>query len=90
METLENFEHLGRLKRLLAKNNYIRDLFPLQSIKNIFEIDLEGNAVDSHIDFVNMIKGKNDLIVFNLYQNPLMVETETIEKFNEDLVQKAP
>jgi Leucine-rich repeat (LRR) protein len=90
LETLENFEHLSRLKRLLAMNNYVRDLVPLQSIKNIFEIDLESNAVDSHIDFVNLIKGKNDLIVFNLYKNPLMVETETIEKFNEDLIQFAP
>jgi hypothetical protein len=90
LETLENFEHLSRLKRLLAKNNYVRDLVPLQSIKNIFEIDLEANAVDSHIDFVNLIKGKSDLIVFNLHQNPLMVETETIEKFNDDLISKAP
>ena len=29
LETLENFEHLQRLKRLLAKNNYIRGLDPL-------------------------------------------------------------
>lgn len=66
LETLQNFEHLQRLKRLLAKNNFIRDLMPLQGIKHIFEIDLESNGVDSHIDFVKLIKGKSDLIVFNL------------------------
>jgi len=36
------------------------------------------------------IKNKNDLIVVNLHQNPLMVENSTIEKFNEDLISNAP
>lgn len=57
---------------------------------NIFEIDLESNAVDSYIDFVKLIKGKNDLIVLNLQRNPLMVDIETIEQFNSQLIQKAP
>lgn len=82
LESLENFDYLQRLKRLLAKNNYVRDLSPVQSIVNIFEIDLEANAVDSHIDFINLIKGKHDLIVFNLHRNPLLVDIETIEQFN--------
>ena len=29
LETLDNFEYFQRLKRLLAKDNYIRDLVPL-------------------------------------------------------------
>jgi Leucine-rich repeat (LRR) protein len=66
LESLENFEHLQRLKRLLAKNNFVRELAPLNQIMNIFEIDLESNAVDSYIDFIQLIKGKNDLILFNL------------------------
>ncbi len=78
------------IKRLLAKNNFIRELIPIQSIQNIFELDLEGNAVDSHKDFLKFIKSKNDLIVMNLSMNPLMVEVTTIEKLNEDLIQKAP
>ena len=90
LETLENFQYMHRIKRLLAKDNYVRELTPLQGIANIFEIDLEANAVDSHIDFLNFIKGKNDLIVVNLHQNPLMVDIQTIEKFNEDLIQNAP
>ena len=73
---------MQRLKRLLARNNYVRDLSPLQDVMNIFEIDLESNAVDSFIDFVKLIKGKNDLIVLNLHRNPLMVDIETIEQFN--------
>jgi hypothetical protein len=77
---------MHRIKRLLLKNNYVRSLEPLQSIQNIFEIDLEGNAVDSHKDFLSFIKGKNDIIIINLHQNPLMVEVNTIEKFNEDLI----
>ena len=62
------------MKRLLAKNNYVSKLYPIQSIQNIYEVDLEGNAIDSHKDFLQFIKHKNDLIIFNLYMNPLMVE----------------
>jgi hypothetical protein len=47
---------------------------------------MEGNAVDSHIDFLEFIKNKNDLIVVNLTMNPLMVEVDSIEKLNEDLI----
>lgn len=58
---------MARLKRLLAKNNFVRELKPLQEVQTLFELDLESNAVDSHIDFLKFIKGKNDLIVVNLY-----------------------
>jgi CMP-2-keto-3-deoxyoctulosonic acid synthetase len=81
---------MARLKRLLAKNNYIRELSPLQEVQTLFELDLESNGVDSHIDFLKFIKGKNDLIIVNLHQNPLMVEIHSIEKFNEALMQNAP
>jgi hypothetical protein len=53
-------------------------------------LDLEGNAIDSHKDFLKFIHNKNDLIVVNLAMNPLLVDVQTIEKFNEDLIQKAP
>jgi hypothetical protein len=78
------------MKRLLSKNNFVRELIPIAGLKTIFEIDLEGNAIDSHKDFLCFIKDKNDLLVMNLVQNPLMVEVTTIEKFNDDLIQKAP
>jgi hypothetical protein len=51
---------------------------------------LEGNAIDSHKDFLNFIKDKNDLIVVNLHMNPLMVEVHSVEKFNDNLIQDAP
>ena len=51
---------------------------------------MEGNAVDSHIDLLQFIKGKNDLIIVNLALNPLMVEVDSIEKLNNDLIAKAP
>jgi len=73
------------LKRLIAKNNYVRQLAPIKSIDTIYEVDLEGNAIDSHIDFLEFIKAKNDLIVVNLFQNPIMVDIDSIEKFNEEL-----
>ena len=62
----------------------------IKSIENIYELDLEGNAVDSHIDFLEFIKGKNDIIIVNLHLNPIMVEVDSIEKINEDLISKAP
>ena len=49
-------------------------------------MDLEGNAIDSHKDFLQFIRNKNDLIIFNLYMNPLMVEVNSIEKLNDDLI----
>ena len=78
------------MKRLLAKNNFVRELEPIGDVVNLFELDLEGNAIDSHIDFLKFIKNKNDLITVNLAMNPLMVEVHTIEKLNEDLICKAP
>jgi hypothetical protein len=81
---------MRRMKRLLAKNNFVRELEPIGDVANLFELDLEGNAIDSHKDFLKFIKNKNDLIVVNLAMNPLMVEVHTIEKFNEDLIGKAP
>ena len=38
LESLDNFQYMHRIKRLLAKNNFVRELTPLQSIQNIFEI----------------------------------------------------
>lgn len=90
LESLENFRYMHRIKRLVAKNNFIRQIAPIKSIENIYELDLEGNAVDSHIDFLEFIKGKNDLIVINLHLNPIMVEVDSIEKINEELIAKAP
>lgn len=90
LETLAHFEHMHRIKRLLAKCNYVRELAPIKSIENIFEVDLEGNAVDSHKDFLSFIKNKNDLIVCNLNQNPIMVEITGIEQLNEVLMAQAP
>ena len=90
LESFENFQYLERIKRLVAKNNHVRLLAPMKNVDTIYEIDLEGNAVDSHIDFLEFIKGKNDLIVINLQMNPIMVEVDCIEKLNEDLIQKAP
>ena len=90
LESLENFQYMHRIKRLVAKNNFIRQIAQIKSIENIYELDLEGNAVDSHIDFLEFIKGKNDLIIINLHLNPIMVEVDSIEKINEDLISKAP
>ena len=90
LQNLDNFKNMTRMKRLLAKNNFIRQLEPICDVSNLFELDLEGNAIDSHIDFLKFIKNKNDLIVVNLSMNPLMVEVQSIEKFNEDLIEKAP
>lgn len=90
LETLENLHHMQRIKRLLSKNNFVRELAPIASLKTIFEIDLEGNAIDSHKDFLSFIKGKNDLLVMNLVQNPLMVEVTSIEKLNDELISRAP
>ena len=86
LESLENFQYMKRLRRLLAKNNFVRELTHIEEIQNIFELDLEGNAIDSHKDFLKFIHNKNDLIVFNLAQNPLLVDVMTIEKLNEDLI----
>ena len=77
---------MKRMKRLLAKNNFVRELAPIGCIANLFELDLEGNAIDSHKDFLSFIKNKNDMIVVNLSMNPLMVEVQTIEKLNDDLI----
>jgi len=52
LESFENFNLMHRMKRLLAKNNYVSKLFPIESIQNIYEVDLEGNAIDSHKDFL--------------------------------------
>ena len=46
--------------------------------------------MDSHVDFLEFVKDKNDLIVINLHLNPIMVEVDSIEKMNEDLIAKAP
>ena len=81
---------MHRIKRLVAKNNFVRQIAPIRSIESIYELDLEGNAADSHIDFLEFIKGKNDLIIVNLHMNPIMVEVDSIEKINEDLQAKAP
>ena len=75
---------------MLAKNNFVRELTHIEGIQNIFELDVEGNAIDSHKDFLKFIKNKSDLIVVNLSSNPLLVDVQNIEKFNEDLIQKAP
>lgn len=77
---------MRRIKRLVAKNNHVRLLAPIKHVDTIYELDLEGNAVDSHIDFLDFIKGKNDLIVVNLQLNPIMVEVDSIEKLNEDFL----
>lgn len=90
LETLENFHLMHRMKRLLAKNNFVREIAPIKEIIGIFEVDLEANAVDSCIDFLEFVKGKNDILVVNLYLNPLMVDVTSIEKFNEALIQSAP
>jgi Leucine-rich repeat (LRR) protein len=86
LESLDNFEHFDRVRRLVAKNNHIRILSPIKQIDCLYELDLEGNAVDSHIDFLEFIKNKNDLIVVNLQMNPIMVEVDSIEKLNDDLI----
>ena len=86
LESFENFQHMVRIKRLVAKNNHVRLLAPMKNVDTIYELDLEGNAVDSHIDFLEFIKGKNDLIVVNLQLNPIMVEVDSIEKLNDDLL----
>ncbi len=53
-------------------------------------MDISGNAVDCHADFLSFIKGKNDLIVMNLIVNPIMIDVDSIEKFNKDLETHAP
>lgn len=55
LESLENFKYMHRIKRLVAKHNFIRQISTIKSIENIYELDLEGNAVDSHIDFLEFI-----------------------------------
>ena len=77
---------MSRLKRILAKNNSVKYLAPIKSLRNIVEVDLENNAVESHNDFLIFVKDKNDLIVLNLNNNPIMVEAVSIEKFNEELI----
>ena len=77
---------MSRLKRILAKNNSVKHLAPIKSLRNIVEVDLENNAVESHEDFLIFVKDKNDLIVLNLNNNPIMVEAVSIEKFNEELI----
>jgi Leucine-rich repeat (LRR) protein len=86
LESLENFQYMRRIKRLLAKNNFVRELTHIEGVQNIFELDLEANAIDSHKDFLKFIQNKNDLIVVNLSSNPLLVDVQTIERFNEDLI----
>lgn len=86
LETLANFEHLKRIKRLIAKQNFVRELSYLKDCSNIYELDLEENAIDSHKDFLGFIKGKTDLIIVNLHQNPLMVDIASIEQFNSILI----
>ena len=81
---------MHRIKRLLAKNNYVRQLSDIRRLDGIYEVDVDGNAIDSHKDFLEFIQGKNDLIIFNLNQNPITVEVDSIEKLNDDLIQKAP
>jgi Leucine-rich repeat (LRR) protein len=86
MESFTNFNYMHRIKRIIAKHNFVRQLEPIQTLQNIYEVDLEGNAIDSYKDFLQFIKGKNDLIIFNLNLNPIMVEVDTIEKFNAELI----
>lgn len=57
---------MSRLKRILAKNNNVKQLEPIKSLRNIVEVDLENNSVESHAEFLIFVKDKNDLIVLNL------------------------
>ena len=66
LESLENFDQMSRLKRILAKNNFVKQIAPIKSLRNIVEVDLENNSVESHDDFLIFVKEKSDLIVLNL------------------------
>ena len=79
-----------RIKRLLIKNNFVQFLSCISNLENIYEVDISGNTVDSHADFLSFIKGKNDLIVMNLTMNPIMIDVDSIEKFNKELETYAP
>ncbi len=46
---------MDNLKRLLAKNNQVSDLSPLNSLKNLIEIDMENNPVENYIRLLVMV-----------------------------------
>jgi Leucine-rich repeat (LRR) protein len=90
LESLDNFQHMKRIKRLLARQNFVRTLKPIQDCRGIYELDLESNAIDSHKDFLMFIKDKPDLIIVNLNLNPLMVDVPSIDALDAKLVKNAP
>jgi Leucine-rich repeat (LRR) protein len=46
---------MDNLKRLLAKNNQVTDLNPLNTLKNLIEIDLENNLTENYMKLLVMV-----------------------------------
>mgnify|MGYP001110580454 CR=1 FL=1 len=40
LQSLEKFQYMRRMKRLLARNNFVRELEPIGDVANLFELDL--------------------------------------------------
>ncbi|CDW72911.1 UNKNOWN [Stylonychia lemnae] len=73
LETLENFQNLKRLKRLISKNNLIIETNQLKDITTLVDVDLEQNPLDSLSKLLLSFISKNDLLVLNLKQSPIML-----------------
>ena len=71
IETLQGIESMENLKRLLAKNNQITDVSPMNTLRNIIEIDLEYNPTENYVKLLTMVSNKKDILVLNLRFTPL-------------------
>lgn len=40
LQSLGKFQYMRRMKRLLARNNFVRELEPIGDVANLFELDL--------------------------------------------------
>lgn len=71
IESLQGIENMENIKRLLAKNNQITDVSPMNPLKNIIEIDLENNPAENYVKLLTMVSNKKDILVLNLRFTPL-------------------
>ena len=85
IESLEGLEHVSRLKRLIARNNQIQQLAPINNLKLVIELDLENNPIDSALTVLKAVSAKKDILLLNLRLAPLMVKVQSYEEFIESV-----
>ena len=85
VESLEGLEYVSRLKRLIARNNQIQDLSPVNSLRLVIEMDLENNPIDSAASILRAVQIKKDILLLNLKLAPLMVKVQSYDEFIESV-----